>query len=75
MNFTGRYSINVNGIISSLLWQTDIIRQAKNVFAVEVSKKNLKLSDRIYHCDNCGNTVDRDYQASVNLMRYYGLTA
>ncbi|MEE3404880.1 MAG: transposase [Acutalibacteraceae bacterium] len=38
-------------------------------------KKNLKLSDRIYHCDNCGNTVDRDYQASVNLMRYYGLTA
>ena len=38
-------------------------------------KKNLKLSDRIYHCDNCGNTVDRDYQASVNLMRYYELTA
>ena len=38
-------------------------------------KKNLKLSDRIYHCDNCGNTVERDYQASVNLMRYYGLTA
>jgi len=38
-------------------------------------KKNLKLFDRIYHCDNCGNTVDRDYQASVNLMRYYGLTA
>ena len=38
-------------------------------------KKNLKLSDRVYHCDNCGNTVDRDYQASVNLMRYYGLTA
>jgi len=38
-------------------------------------KKNLKLSDRIYHCDSCGNTVDRDYQASVNLMRYYELTA
>lgn len=38
-------------------------------------KKNLKLSDRVYHCDSCGNTVDRDYQASVNLMRYYELTA
>ena len=38
-------------------------------------KKNLKLSDRVYHCDNCGNTIDRDYQASVNLMRYYELTA
>ena len=38
-------------------------------------KKTLKLSDRVYHCDNCRNTVDRDYQASVNLMRYYELTA
>ena len=38
-------------------------------------KKDLKLSDRVYHCYNCGNTVDRDYQASINLMRYYGLTA
>ncbi len=37
-------------------------------------RKNLKLSDRLYHCDNCGNTVDRDYQASVNLMSYYELT-
>ncbi len=38
-------------------------------------KKNLKLSDRVYHCDSCGNTIDRDYQASVNLMKYYELTA
>ena len=38
-------------------------------------KKDLKLSDRVYHCDNCGNIVDRDYQASVNLMKYYELTA
>ena len=39
MNFTGRYSINADGIISSLLQQTDIIRQAKNVFVVEVLRK------------------------------------
>ena len=32
-------------------------------------KKDLKLSDRIYRCD-CGNIVDRDYQASLNLKRY-----
>ena len=32
-------------------------------------KKDLKLSDRIYRCD-CGNTIDRDYQASLNLKRY-----
>lgn len=30
-------------------------------------KKDLKLSDRIYHCDVCGNTINRDYQASINL--------
>jgi len=33
-------------------------------------KKDLKLSDRIYHCSVCGLTIDRDFQASVNLMRY-----
>lgn len=29
-------------------------------------KTDLKLSDRIYICD-CGNIIDRDYQASLNL--------
>lgn len=29
-------------------------------------KKDLKLSDRIYRCD-CGNIIDRDYNASINL--------
>ena len=32
-------------------------------------KKDLKLSDRIYRCD-CGNVIDRDYQASLNLKKY-----
>lgn len=32
-------------------------------------KKDLKLSDRIYKCE-CGNVIDRDYQASFNLKRY-----
>ena len=31
--------------------------------------KDLKLSDRIYQCD-CGNVIDRDYQASLNLKQY-----
>lgn len=29
--------------------------------------KDLKLSDRIYICPECGNVIDRDYQASLNL--------
>ena len=33
-------------------------------------KKDLKLSDRIYKCGYCGNVIDRDYQASLNLKRY-----
>ena len=32
-------------------------------------KKNLKLSNRVYKCE-CGNIVDRDYQASLNLKMY-----
>lgn len=32
-------------------------------------KKDLKLSDRIYRCE-CGNVIDRDYQAALNLKKY-----
>ena len=38
-------------------------------------KKDLKLKDRTYICAECGNVIDRDYQASVNLKRYKELTA
>ena len=30
-------------------------------------KKNLKLSDRIYICEECGCVLDRDFNASLNL--------
>ena len=32
-------------------------------------KKDLKLSERIYKCE-CGNVIDRDFQAALNLKRY-----
>lgn len=32
-------------------------------------KKNLKLSDREYVCTECGCVIDRDFNASINLMR------
>lgn len=38
-------------------------------------KTDLKLSDRTYVCGKCGNVIDRDYQASVNLKRYKEFTA
>jgi len=31
-------------------------------------KVDLKLSDRIYVCENCGNILDRDFNASKNIL-------
>ncbi|MHB1492191.1 MAG: RNA-guided endonuclease InsQ/TnpB family protein [Thermoplasmataceae archaeon] len=31
-------------------------------------KHDLKLSDRIYHCNACGLTIDRDLNAAVNVL-------
>ena len=33
-------------------------------------KDKLKLSQRVYHCQECGNKIDRDYNAAVNLKLY-----
>ena len=33
-------------------------------------KKDLKLSDRTYHCENCGAMIDRDINASMNLYQF-----
>ena len=33
-------------------------------------KRDLKLSDRVYRCDCCGNVIDRDVNASINLANY-----
>ena len=30
-------------------------------------KENLSLSDRVYHCNYCGITINRDYNASMNI--------
>ena len=33
--------------------------------------KNLKLSDRIFECPSCGFTIDRDFNAAMNLENYF----
>lgn len=33
-------------------------------------KEILKLSERTYHCDNCGLSIDRDLNAAINLANY-----
>ena len=32
-------------------------------------KKNLKLNQRVYHCDNCELKIDRDFNASLNIAK------
>lgn len=34
-------------------------------------KSNLKLNERIYTCDSCGLTKDRDLNAAENLAHYF----
>ena len=33
-------------------------------------KKDLKLKDRVYICEACGLVIDRDFNASINILRY-----
>lgn len=33
-------------------------------------KKDLRLSDRIYRCTECGLEIDRDFNAALNLEKY-----
>ena len=32
-------------------------------------KKDLKLGQRVYHCDNCQEKLDRDFNASLNIAK------
>ena len=34
-------------------------------------KHDLKLKDRTYRCDKCGSVIDRDYNASLNLLSLF----
>lgn len=43
---------------------------SKTCIACGHVKKNLRLSERIYRCEHCGNEIDRDLQAAINLKRY-----
>ena len=61
-----KYKCLINGIE---LRQVDrFYASSKICSCCGMIKKDLKLSDRIYKCD-CGNIIDRDYNASINLKK------
>jgi len=38
-------------------------------------RRGLTLADRVFVCPNCGWTVDRDYNASLNILKHVGVGA
>lgn len=62
-----RYKSNWNNI--QLITADRFFPSSKLCSCCGAIKKDLKLSDRIYRCE-CGNVIDRDYQASLNLKQY-----
>lgn len=61
------YKCNDNGI--QLIIADRFYPSSKLCSCCGKIKKNLKLSDRTYRCE-CGNVIDRDFQASLNLRAY-----
>ena len=43
---------------------------SKTCYCCKHIKKDLKLSDRVYKCPECGFEIDRDFNAALNLMSY-----
>ncbi len=61
------YKCNNNGI--QLIVADRFYPSSKLCSCCRNIKKDLKLSDRIYKCE-CGNVINRDFQASLNLKAY-----
>lgn len=65
-----RYKCKWNGIVFQ---QADrFYPSSKTCSCCGTIKKDLKLSDRTYVCSECGLSIDRDFNAAINLSRYTG---
>ena len=62
-----------NGIIKVNKW----FPSSKKCSCCGKKKKHLKLSQRVYRCAFCGNVIDRDLNAAINIrnegMKILGL--
>ena len=66
-----RYKCEWNGI--EFVQVPRMCPSSKTCSCCGTVKRDLKLSDRTYVCPDCGLTIDRDYNAAINLMRYADL--
>ena len=60
------YKAKTNGV--KVLKVDQYYPSSKTCSVCGEKKENLTLHDRIYHCKKCGATLDRDYNASLNLL-------
>ena len=63
-----KYKCEYNGI--EFIQANRLYPSSKRCSCCGNIKKDLKLSDRVYICDKCGLEIDRDFNASINLMNY-----
>ena len=75
INMSGFYMFRNHMIHKCMEYNTEL-RLANKYFASSKTcsccgnkKTNLSLSDRTYHCDECGLTIDRDLNAAINLCK------
>lgn len=63
-----KYKCEFNGI--EFIQADKFYPSSKTCSCCGCIKHNLKLSDRVYACPNCGFTIDRDLNAAINLANY-----
>ena len=63
-----RYKCDWHGI--SFITADRFYASSKTCSVCGHKKDDLRLSDRIYHCEYCGAVIDRDKNASMNLYHY-----
>lgn len=68
-----RYKCEWNGI--EFIQVPCLYPSSKTCSCCGAIKRDLRLSDRMYVCPECGFTIDRDYNAAINLMRFVDLQA
>lgn len=59
----------MNNLITSLKKELPWLCEV-SIHSLQNIHKDLKLSDRIFICPDCGFVIDRDYNAAINLMNY-----
>ena len=57
---------------SKIIYADRFFPSSKTCSACGTIKEDLKLSDRLFICDFCGLQIDRDYNASLNLLHLAG---